>query len=154
MVKKGRKRINLKAKGTNAERELIHIFHKHGWSAVRIAGSGSSRYPCPDVLAGNGFRRIAIEAKLISASRKYFTPEDLEQLQIFARTFGCEAWIAVKFPDIPWAFFNPEDLGETNTAYVATKELAERKGLSVEELLEVVKLETDESSKLTTALNI
>ena len=132
-----RRRSNLKAKGINAERELVHLFHSFAWSAVRIAGSGSSKYPCPDVLAGNGFRRIAIEAKLISASRKYFTPEDLEQLAVFASTFGCEAWIAVKFPDTPWAFFNPEDLQETATAYVATKELAERKGLLIEELLEV-----------------
>lgn len=138
MVRK--KRINLKAKGINAERELVHLFHKFKWSAVRIAGSGSSKYPCPDVLAGNGFRRIAIEAKLISASRKYFTPEDLEQLYAFSKTFGCEAWIAVKFPDKPWAFFNPEDLEETPTAYVASVELSELKGLSIEELLEVANL--------------
>lgn len=149
-----RRRVNLKAKGINAERELIHIFHKFGWSAVRIAGSGSSRYPCPDVLAGNGFRRIAIEAKLISATRKYFIPEDLEQLYTFSRTFGCEAWIAIKFPDQPWVFFNPEDLEETNTGYVATVELSERRGLSVEELLEIASQKDLEKGNISTALNI
>ena len=105
--------------------------------AVRIAGSGSTRYPAPDILAGNGFRRIAIEAKSISASRKYFSHEDLEQLLAFSQTFGCESWLAIKFSAAPWVFFNPEDLIETRTAFVATVELAERCGLSVEELLEV-----------------
>tara|TARA_Y100000310_G_C20678637_1_gene814546 strand:+ start:2407 stop:2868 length:462 start_codon:yes stop_codon:yes gene_type:complete len=151
---KRRRRINLKAKGINAERELVHIFHKLGWSAVRIAGSGSSRYPCPDVLAGNGFRRIAIEAKLTSSKRKYFIPEDLDQLYAFSRTFGCEAWIAIKFPDTAWAFFNPEDLEETPTGFVASVELVELKGLSMEELLEITKLNETKEQNVSTALKI
>ena len=132
-----RRRVNLKAKGINAERELVHLFHKFGWSAVRIAGSGSSKYPCPDVLAGNGFRRIAVEAKLISKPRKYFSQEDVEQLYTFSKTFGCEAWIAIKFPDTSWAFFNPEDLEETASAFVASKDMIEIKALTINELLEV-----------------
>ena len=140
---KPKKWMNRKAKGTNAERELIHIFHKFAWSAVRIAGSGSTRNPAPDVLACNGFRRIAIEAKLIAATRKYFSYQDVEQLQAFSKTFGCESWLAVKFPNKEWAFFNPEDLIETKTAFVATVDLADRCGLSIEELLEVVSLGQD-----------
>ncbi len=132
-----RRRINRKAKGINAERELIHLFHSLGWSAVRIAGSGSTRYPAPDVLCGNGFRRIAIEAKTVSSSRKYFSHEDLNQLYEFSRTFGCESWLAVKFSEMDWVFFNPEDLLETKTAFVATVELAQRSGLSAHELFEI-----------------
>ena len=142
---KSKRWMNRKAKGTNAERELIHIFHSYEWSAVRIAGSGSTRYPAPDVLAGNGFRRIAIEAKLITATRKYFSYEDIEQLQAFSQTFGCESWLAVKFPNKVWFFFNPEDLIETKTAFVATTDLADRCGLTVEELLEVVSIQPPNS---------
>ena len=56
--------MSRKSKGINAERELIHLFWKtNSWTAVRIAGSGSSKYPCPDILAANISRKIAIEAK-------------------------------------------------------------------------------------------
>jgi len=55
--------MSQKSKGMNAERELIHLFWKSGWAPLRVAGSGVARTPCPDVIAGNGIRRLAIEAK-------------------------------------------------------------------------------------------
>ena len=130
-----RKRINLKAKGTKAERDLVHKFHALGWSCIRVAGSGSTRYPAPDVLAGNGHRRIAIEAKVCAGTRKYFSAEDIEQIMVFARNFGCEFWLAVKFGALDWAFFHPEDLESTKTAFVASVELKERIGMSIRELV-------------------
>ncbi len=130
-----RKRINLKAKGTNAERDLVHKFHALGWSCIRVAGSGSTRYPAPDVLAGNGHRRIAIEAKVCSGTRKYFSAEDIEQLMVFAVNFGCEFWLAVKFSRSEWAFFHPEDLKSTKTAFVASVELKDRIGMTLNELV-------------------
>ena len=45
--------MSLKSKGINAERELIHKFWGVGWGAVRVAGSGSMRYPSSDILAAN-----------------------------------------------------------------------------------------------------
>lgn len=43
-----------KSKGINAEREIIHLFWSMpGWTACRVAGSGSMKYPSPDVIAGN-----------------------------------------------------------------------------------------------------
>ncbi|MBT4604414.1 hypothetical protein HOC01_02140 [archaeon] len=134
---KKKRSINRKAKGINAERDLIHKFHALSWSAVRIAGSGSTRYPAPDLLAGNGHRRIAIEAKSTADSRKYFSHEDIDQLRTFSRNFGCEFWLAVKFQGENWTFFHPEDLQETKTAFVATVQLSERIGLNLSELLAV-----------------
>ena len=84
-----RRRVNLKAKGINAERELVHLFHKFGWSAVRIAGSGSSKYPCPDVLAGNGFRRIAIEAKAIFLGKSWRARREPAAAKITALAGRC-----------------------------------------------------------------
>jgi len=52
---------NPKAKGSKGERELIKFFNESGWVAIRSAGSGSSQYPSPDILAGNAMRRLAIE---------------------------------------------------------------------------------------------
>ena len=56
--------MSRKSKGINAERDLIHKFwNVEGWSAVRVAGSGSMKYPSADVLATNKLRRLAIECK-------------------------------------------------------------------------------------------
>ena len=60
---------NKKKKGTDAERDLIHIFWKNGWAAVRIAGSGSMKYPSPDILAGKNGTLYAIECKTTKSSQ-------------------------------------------------------------------------------------
>ena len=53
--------MSRKSKGINAERDLIHKFWGTGkWSAVRIAGSGSMKYPSADILATNKLRTLAI----------------------------------------------------------------------------------------------
>ena len=61
-----------KKKGINAERELIHMFWAEKWAAIRVAGSGSSKYPSPDILAGNNLRKLAIECKAISGIKNKF----------------------------------------------------------------------------------
>jgi Holliday junction resolvase len=128
--------MNHKAKGTNAERELVKLFNEAGWSCVRIAGSGCSKYPSPDLLAGNAIRRLAIECKTIAETKKYFSAEDLEQLRTFAKKFGAESWIGIKFSGEPWYFLMLEDLEKTATQWVISLELAKRRGLSIEELME------------------
>ena len=62
----------MKAKGSNAERELVSKFWKKGFASIRVAGSGSSRFPCPDILASNVTRTIAIEAKATKKDIQYF----------------------------------------------------------------------------------
>ncbi len=127
--------INRKAKGSNAERQLIKLLHENSWSAVRIAGSGSSKYPSPDILAGNGFRRIAIECKSTKDNKKYLSKDEINQLKIFSKNFGAEAWIALKFPGKEWIFFMTEDLEEKGNSYLASLELANIKGLSLSDIL-------------------
>ncbi len=127
--------LNRKAKGTNGERELVHAFNSAGWSCIRSAGSGSQRYPSPDILAGNAIRRLAIECKVTADQKKYLSQEDLDQLDIFSKSFGAEAWIAVRFPGEPWYFLLPEDLENTGSSWAVSLQLAKLKGLTVEELL-------------------
>ena len=128
--------INRKSKGTNAERNLIKLFHDHGWSALRSAGSGSSKYPSPDVLAGNGFRRIALECKTTKDNKKYLKNDEVEQLMIFSKNFGAEPWIALKFPAEQWYFFMIEDLKKTPNSYVGSLEDTKFKALTFNELIE------------------
>lgn len=127
--------MNRKAKGTTAERELIHMFWETKvWAAMRAAGSGSTSFPSPDIVAGNAQRQLAIECKSIGDDAKYLGKEELEQLLTFARTFGAEPWIGIRFSGRKWFFFNPEDMKETQKNFAINRELAEMKGLSFEEL--------------------
>ena len=61
--------MDKKAKGTRGERELVKAFNENGWVCIRVAGSGSSRYPSPDILAGNAMRRVAIECKVTADNK-------------------------------------------------------------------------------------
>ena len=123
-----------KAKGSTAERYLLNLFWANGWAAMRAAGSGSTQFPCPDLLVGKNGRRLAIEVKITADNKKYFPKEEIQQLQYFSKMFGAECWVAVKFSRIPWKFFLVEDLIETDKSLVASPELAELKGLAFEEL--------------------
>ncbi len=128
--------MSRKSKGINAERELVHAFWKAGWAAIRIAGSGSMRYPSPDVLAGKGERRLAIECKASAETKKYLTKKEVEELEAFARIFIAEPWIGVRFDKTKWFFITTSDLENTEGAHYVSVETAQRKGMLFEELIE------------------
>lgn len=127
--------MSRKSRGINAERDLVHKFWAANWAAMRAPASGSTKYPCPDVIAGNNLRKVAIEAKLTTDKAKYFTKQEVEDLITFANMFGAEPWLAVKFPRVPWYFFTPESAVETNKSYVVTLERAQSLGIEFEELI-------------------
>ena len=131
--------INRKAKGTKGERELVKMFNEAGWAAIRIAGSGSSQYPSPDLLAGNAIRRLAIECKVTKENKKYFQKTEIAQLDFFSKHFGAESWVGMKFPNSPWYFLMLEDLNDTGKCYSVSLELAKRRGLTSEELIQLNK---------------
>jgi len=127
--------MSRKGKGINAERDLIHKFWGSGWASVRIAGSGSMKYPSADILATNKLRKLAIECKTAKNPWKYVEKDDVEQLRIFAELFNAEPYLAVKFSKKEWFFLTLEDLEETNKNFMINLEKAERKGILFEELI-------------------
>jgi Holliday junction resolvase len=127
--------MSLKSKGINAERELVHMFWSENWACLRIAGSGSSRYPCPDILVGNKLRRLAIECKVTKEKKKYFEKKEINALRTFAGIFGSEPWVAVKFKGCEWYFTSLDDLSETEKCFVISLEEIRTKGLLFEELI-------------------
>ena len=127
--------MSVKQKGINGERELIHKFWENGWAAVRVAGSGSSRYPSPDIVAANISRKLAVESKVTKEDRKYFSSEDLNQLIEFSEKFGAEPWLAVKFSSAGWFFLPPAEIEQTKGGFVFSLELAKTKGFEFKELL-------------------
>jgi len=128
--------MSRKSKGINAERDLIHKFWgSEEWSAVRIAGSGSNKYPSADVLASNKLRKLAIECKTTKEKSKYLSTDDVNQLKTFAEIFGAEPWIGVKFNKEEWFFLSLEDLKSTGDNFVVSVDIARNKGLLFEELI-------------------
>jgi len=111
----------MKRKGSNAERELVSMFAGIGWAAIRVAGSGSSKFPSPDVLASNGSKVVAVECKSTKSKYQYLEPAQLRQLDTFAKTFNAEPWIAVKFAS-DWKFFKPSDLDQKKKSFGITNE--------------------------------
>jgi len=131
--------MSRKSKGINAERDLIHKFWGCGWAALRVAGSGSMKYPSADILATNKLRRLAIECKTSGDKNKYLTREEIGQLKEFSDLFCAEPWIAVKFDRHDWLFISIDDMKETGSLHLVSLEIAEKKGLLFNELIEKFK---------------
>jgi holliday junction resolvase Hjr len=133
--------MNLKAIGTKAERELIKMFWKtNSWIAIRAAGSGCSRYPSPDILAGNILRKLAIECKTTRSKNNIYIPkEEIEQLEEFSSRFGAEPWLGIRFKEKEWYFLSLEDTKQTSKNHCISTTLAKQKGLLFEELIATFK---------------
>ncbi len=127
--------MNRKAKGIKAERELVKFFNENDWACLRTPGSGSSRYPSPDILAANAIRRLAIECKVTKDKKKYFTDGEIKQLGVFSKKFGAESWVGVKFGAEGWYFLTLDDLDNTGNMWSVSLEIAQRRGLRKNELI-------------------
>jgi Holliday junction resolvase len=103
------------AKGDRRERELVNELDGAGFAVMRAPASGSAtERELPDVLAGDGERFYAIEAKSSAGDPIYLDGEEVEALVYFARNFGAKPRIGVRFDREDWYFFHPGDLHETD----------------------------------------
>ena len=127
--------MSSKSKGSQAERELLHLFWSKGFACIRSAGSGSMKYPGPDLIVSNKLRRLAIECKSTKDGKKYLNNHDIGQLKEFCDIFGAEPWFAVRFAKMNWLFLSIEDIEKTENGYVIDSKVAERRGLLIDELI-------------------
>jgi Holliday junction resolvase len=127
--------MSVKNKGSNAERELLHMFWSKKWASIRSAGSGSMKYPGPDLIVSNNSRRLAIECKTTKKDKQYLDKHDVEQLKEFCDIFGAEPWFAVRFARMNWLFLSLDDIEKTKNGYVIDLKVAERRGLLIEEVI-------------------
>ncbi|MGM0604041.1 MAG: Holliday junction resolvase Hjc [Halobacteriota archaeon] len=101
-------------KGDRRERELVNELDAHGFAVMRAPASGSATdRDLPDVLAGDGERFYAIEAKASSGRPIYLEESEIDSLCFFAESFGATALVAVRFDREAWYFFEPDDLYRT-----------------------------------------
>lgn len=101
------------AKGANAERELMHLFFERGFSVVRIAGSGTSPLPAPDIIALKRGRIVAVECKARKAMNLAVSVGQIGELLDWAGRAGAEAFVGWKIPRKGWFFLKPEQMCNT-----------------------------------------
>lgn len=124
-------------KGDRRERELVNRLDESGFAVMRAPASGSATdRELPDVLAGDGDRFYAIEAKSSSGDPIYLSGEEVEALIYFAQNFGAKSRIAVRFDREDWYFFHPGDLYVTDGGnYRVKKETALADGVDFDEFV-------------------
>ena len=124
-----------KSKGSRTERELVHLFFEADWQPVRIAGSGSTPLPSPDLLVGSKGRVLAIECKS-GKTIKYIQEDQIDELIDFSSRFGSEAWVGLRFDRKDWLFLKPDQLSRTKSGvYAASFNHAKENGLSFDDLI-------------------
>jgi holliday junction resolvase len=120
--------MSKKSKGTNAERELIHKFWQNGFAALRSAGSGSMKYPSPDLLVAKSGKIFAIECKITKEKHKYLGKNEIEELVEFSKFFNAIPIIAIKFKGNDWFFLKIKDLISKNKSFMINLDLSLKKG--------------------------
>jgi Holliday junction resolvase len=124
------------AKGDRRERELVNKLDAAGFAVMRAPASGSATdRDLPDVLAGDGSKFYAIEAKSSAGDPIYLDGEEIESLLYFSRSFGARARVGVRFDREDWYFFHPDDLYTTDGGnYRVKRETALAEGVDFAEL--------------------
>jgi Holliday junction resolvase len=128
----------LKRKGCNLERELVSKFWKYGWAAIRVAGSGSSSFPSPDIIAGKNNNIYAIECKSCKAKKFYFKIEQLNSLLEFSKKIGAKPMLGLRFSKKEWYFIPTKDLKNfhtTNKFFVINRKELAGKAIKITELI-------------------
>ncbi len=125
-----------KKKGSRIERELFHMFwEEKNWAAIKVAGSGSTTLPAPDLIVGNGSRVLAIECKS-GKGRRDIRSEQIEELKLFSKVFGAEPWLGIRFDNKPWSFLKLDDIGKTSGKnYFVDEKIVLKKGIEFNELI-------------------
>ena len=127
------------AKGDRRERELVNRLDELGFAVMRAPASGSATSrELPDVLAGDGTVFYAIEVKASAGNPIYLDEKEVYDLVYFARNFGAEPRIGVRFDREDWYFFDPrgDAIHQTDGGnYRVKKETALERGQPIEALL-------------------
>ncbi|MEK6933894.1 MAG: Holliday junction resolvase Hjc [Nanoarchaeota archaeon] len=126
-----------KAKGSNAERELLKLFTENGWRALRVAGSGvNDESPCDLIAAKLGHKGYAIEAKSSRKNHIYISKRQIEDFVLYASIIGLKPAIAVRFSYEGWLFLSPQQLEDSGKSWVVNREKAKINGLKFGQFFE------------------
>lgn len=122
-------------KGANAERELMRLFFNAGFSVVRIAGSGTSPLPAPDIIALRKGRIIAVECKARKAKNLAIAVQQMQELLQWSKRAGAQAFVGWRVPHKDWLFLRPKQLHNTGKFFLISLKDAMQKGKSLKEVI-------------------
>lgn len=122
-------------KGANAERELIRAFSLKGFAVLRVAGSGVSPLPSPDVVAIKSGRILAIECKAWKGEHLAIPCVTMLDEVNWARTAGAEFFVGWKIPREGWIFVKFEHFHNAGKNFMISLKDARNNSISFEELV-------------------
>jgi Holliday junction resolvase len=128
-----------KAKGSNAERELLLELYNNKFAVARVAGSGSSKIPCPDIIALKNQKGLILECKTKIGEYLNIKPGQIEELKIFERLSGFPAFIVWRLEKNKWYFIHYSKMKKTKKAFSIKKKDIIEKGSIFSEFIKEYK---------------
>ena len=116
-------------KGASAERELNQLFYNLGFSVVRIAGSGKSSLPAPDIVALRPGKQLAIECKAWKGNYLNISNQQIQELASWSERAGTDFFVGWKIPHKGWKFLKPEQFNRSQKAHSISLVKAMKSGL-------------------------
>ncbi len=104
--------MSSKRRGCDYERKLVLMLRALGYSAVRVAGSGCTKAPSPDIIASNGIRVVSFEVKSTQKEFLYLDKGNINKLLTFSSQFGSESVIALHIKNKGWFFKDARGLND------------------------------------------
>ena len=122
-------------KGASAERELIKTLFNQGFAVLRVAGSGVSPLPSPDVVALKDGRILAFECKAWKGKHLAIETKTFNDEVQWARTAGAHFFVAWKIPREGWLFITPESFHNAGKNYLISLIEAKKCSTTLEVLI-------------------
>ena len=113
-------------KGANAERELIKTLFDWGFAVLRVAGSGVSPLPSPDVVALKSGKILAFECKAWKGNYLAIPLITMNDEVNWAKTAGAEFFVAWKIPREGWLFVRAENFHNAGKNFMISIEEARK----------------------------
>jgi holliday junction resolvase Hjr len=132
------KSMKNKSKGSNAERELLFMLFNRGFAVSRVAGSGCSTLPTPDIIAVKNKLTIAIECKTKKGEYLNIKETQINELKTWEKMAGCKSYVAWRVSKENWYFVEINDLKKTNKAYSIKKKEILEKGKNLNDFIAFV----------------
>ncbi len=122
-------------KGANAERELLKLVYESGFGCVRIAGSGATILPSPDIVALSPEKRISFECKAWKANYLNISLLQMSELIKWGEISGTDVFVAWKIPKKGWLFLRPEHFEKKGKSYAISLKNAFKKSQNLSVIL-------------------
>lgn len=122
------------AKGSRAERELIHYFTEQGYSVIRAAGSGVNSLS-PDLLLFKRGNQYAIEAKAHETQNLGLDREQFLGLKRWEENTGITTLVGWRRNSEEWLFVPLSVFKENEKTFTLNWERAKLSGRKKEELV-------------------